>query len=743
MFILFAHLAVFGALNLFIFAKLGKLLTGMQEKVWLHLLLGYAITSILFNIWVKLLGYQGQSTIVWIYLIGFLLGIFRNLKQLKMFSQINMKSILPVLILLAFLSFFNINTESKSYNVSDNYWHSANADVFDGLCGAQSILDKNSGKTDNLTDLGINTTRINSVGLLPYLKLDARSLCSNNKMDYLGVKESLQYTNLALFSDALRLPVSMYVFLFQSILNLLLFFNMLIICGKKLFFFSNRNSKIFAGVSVFSHLYFITFINGHIGSMMIQAPLVILIVFISEGLFEMKKSPVVILILSVFVGLAYPYIVPFVVIYFLIVNSVRTDKFRSEFRKLFPLFTVISFTIVCWFAFSAAREKATWAERAWGTFLNPLGPLQYLGLLPGNINGIGLLGFCQQWLIKFGVTSTLEFWIATLFLTSFILFNIIVATLKTKVRYPGELLFCALAFPIIIGMTSHDSYYVYKISYIFQFVVIGFLIIRIQQLRQNPNSKKGLIKQLSVLPFQATLSILLISNLMWNGVTSYQLLVNNSKWSGISKSIGEINAFDIDNAVLQTDSYLLNNITSFVTQKLRPLAPASLVRPLNVLTIIPSGSSYSPKVERIPVDSFWLSGDGISSSESDPRGKFRWAYGIRTQPKSITTEYSAIRILRLNSTKTKTERSLCISIPEWDLKERAILQILDQESRKLSEFVFSKKITCKTFEIPNDVSIMTLRTNLIGSPPSLFDTRAIVFRIWNTGKEMEIYEVLG
>jgi hypothetical protein len=318
-----------------------------------------------------------------------------------------------------------------------------------------------------------------------------------------------------------------------------------------------------------------------------------------------------------------------------------------------------------------------------------------------------------------------------------------VATLKTKVRYPGELLFCALAFPIIIGMTSHDSYYVYKISYIFQFVVIGFLIIRIQQLSQNPNSKKGLIKQLSVLPFQATLSILLISNLMWNGVTSYQLLVNNSKWSGISKSIVEINAFDIDNAVLQTDSYLLNNITSFVTQKLRPLAPASLVRPLNVLTIIPSGSSYSPKVEKIPVDSFWLSGDGISASESDPRGKFRWAYGIRTQPKSITTEYSAIRILRLNSTKTKVERSLCISIPEWDLKERAILQILDQESRKLSEFVFSKKITCKTFEIPNDVSIMTLRTNLIGSPPSLFDTRAIVFRIWNTGKEMEIYEVLG
>ncbi len=741
--ILLAHITIFGGMNLFLFSIIGKLFSKVEDKVWTQLLLGYALTSIIFNVWIKLLGYQGQMTIIWVYLLGLLIGIVSNLKRIKNCNHNYIKTGLIAIGILTVLVFYPSHLNYQGNSASSNYWHTANSDTFDGLCGAQSILLEDSKASKESTYLGTAETRVNSLELLPFLTLDSRSLCSSNQMDYLVAKESMQYTNLTLFSEILHLPVSMYIFLFQSLLNLLLFFNMLVIFGKRFLSFDKVTSRIFAGVSVFSHLYFVTFINGHIGSMMAQAPLVLLITLITRGWGEIKRHLPVIAILTIFIGLSYPYILPFVVIYFLIVNTAITGRYPHGFRNLmFPL-VVISFAITCWFVFESARYKAEWDIRSWGTFLNPLGPLQYFGLLPGNINGIGLLGLCQQWLIQFGITSAFEFSLISICLTVFILINVLIVSFNSKGVYPNKLLFSAMIFPVIIGLTSRDPYYTYKVSYIFQFVVVGYLVVRIRELSQNQNTKSSITNRTLKLAIQIPIYVLLIFNFIWNGVTSYQVIVNNTHWASISRSIGEISTDNLSNSVLQTDSYVVNNISSYLVQRLRPRTPESLVIPLNELSIEPKGSSFIATVNEVPDDSFLLDGDGLSSSESDSRGKFRWVYGIGTDPNSISPNDKSVKILRLNSTKISAEKTLCVSLPDWDLKKSGVLRVINEEKEILAEFRFSKSITCKSFYIPKSANILTLQTNILGSAPSLFDTRAILYRIWDLGSNQQIYKTLG
>jgi hypothetical protein len=95
------------------------------------------------------------------------------------------------------------------------------------------------------------------------------------------------------------------------------------------------------------------------------------------------------------------------------------------------------------------------------------------------------------------------------------------------------------------------------------------------------------------------------------------------------------------------------------------------------------------------------------------------------------------------SSKTSVEQSLCVSLHEWDLRKSASLQIVGKEGQILSEFIFSKERTCNSFQIPGNVNILTLRTNLSGESPSLFDTRRFLFRIWDSGVDNQIYDSLG
>lgn len=743
MLILLGQIAIFGVINIILFTRLGKLFTKLEDKVWTSLLLGYVFVSILFNIWIKLIGYSGQLTVVWMYLLAFLIGIVFSLKHLKKDTQEIFKSLWVVILLLFFMSIFQSNSSLQSNSSNNNYWHSANADIFDGLCGAQTLLSEGSAINATQTELGDAETRTNAKELLPYLSLNGDSLCSGNQKVYLEAKESMQYTNIALFAELLGLPASMYVFLFQSSLNLLLFFNMLVLFGKRIFAFGNTTASIFASISVFSHLYFITFVNGHIGSMMVQAPLVLLISLITTDRQSVMRNLFLAFILTLFIGLSYPYILPFIVIYSLIWIIGITFKSRPKSQQLVTMLLILMFSLACWVTFSAQREKVRWAERSWGTFLNPLGPLQYIGVLPGNINGSGLLGYSQQRLIKFGITSSLEFWVVSISLTLFILGNIIIVSRNSNIKLPNKLLFCSLAFPLIIGLTSRDSYYTYKVSYIFQFVLIGYLTLRMHQLSRGVKLRKGIVHLLPSLLTQCLLIIFLALNLFWNVGATYGVVASNNQWKSISNSINALETSDVKNAILQTDSYQVSNIANFTVQKIRSRDPESLVTPLSMLSIVAENNKYLPKVTKVPADSLWLSGLGISGIESDTKGKFRWVYEYLTKPKSSYSEYYSVRVLRLNSTKENIISSFCLSLPEWDLRKIASVEIVDQKLNLLVKFDFTKEISCKSFEIPGNTSILKIRTNLSGAAPSLFDTRRFLFRIWDTGKDNQIYNTLG
>jgi len=741
--ILLIQAVILGSINLYLFVKLGKLFSKTQDKIWIQLLAGYLVLSILFNFWLKVIGYQGHLTIIWVYLLCFFLGTLFNLSQIKNNSKGLVKSVLLILIFISVLGVFENDKNSIALGSSFNYWHSANADIFDGLCGAQTLLLEESVSVVKSTNLGTVDNRTNSLELLPFFSLNGDSLCNSDKAIYLGAQESVQYTNLALFSDLLRLPVSMYVFLFQSVFNLFILFNTLVLFGKKFFSLKKRPSYVFAGISVLSHLYFITFINGHVGSMMIQAPLILLIYLISTKWVETKKYALLLPILTVFISLSYPYILPFIIIYFLITSALLKTIIPSKYQKYRTPIILFLFTLACWFRFSDQREKVEWAERSWGTYLNPLGPLQYLGIMPGNINGSGLLGYSQQWLIKFGITSNLKFWVISMLITIFILGNVIKAAQKSEITLPNKLLLCALGFPLIIAVTSHDSYYTYKVSYIFQFVLIGYLVIRMQQLvvhRREPKKVPNII--LSVLT-QTLIFIILSLNFFWNIGAAYGVFVSNNQWSSISNSIKNIPAKEINNAILETDSYQVSNISNFEIQKLRPKSIDSLIPPLKILSIASENGVYAARVNIVPADTFLLSGYGFSSNEKESRGNFRWVYEFRTKPKSSSTEYYSMKVIRLNSSKTSVEQSLCVSLPEWDLRKSASLQIVGKEGQILSEFIFSKERTCNSFQIPGNVNILTLRTNLSGESPSLFDTRRFLFRIWDSGVDNQIYDSLG
>ena len=79
---------------------------------------------------------------------------------------------------------------------------------------------------------------------------------------------------------------------------------------------------------------------------------------------------------------------------------------------------------------------------------------------------------------------------------------------------------------------------------------------------------------------------------------------------------------------------------------------------------------------------------------------------------------------------------------KWDLRKIASVEIVDQKLNLLVKFDFTKEISCKSFEIPGNTSILKIRTNLSGAAPSLFDTRRFLFRIWDTGKDNQIYNTL-
>ena len=726
------HFLVFGIINIFLMMKLGSLLLKLKSPKWMQLLMGYISLSIVYLIWNKTVGLQSNFLISGIYLSCF---IIFSAKSFKGINQ-NRRKLLPkgllLILSLILLGLFQPNPSYKSGDISYTYWHSANGDIFDNLCGGQALLHNITEKPSKTTDIGNSESRVNSIDLLPYIGLKGDSLCSKDRNSYLQAKESLQYTNIAMFAQMLNLPVSMYIFLFQALINLFLFFSSVVFFASHLLRIPRRFSLFVAVISTFCHFFFITFINGHVGSMMIAAPLVFMITLLAERKIPRSQAPILALLL-LFLSLTYPYLLPFVTFFAAFSTPLLKVRRFSKLQTYIQILMIIFFTASCWVAFSDHRDKVKWADRSWGTILNPLGPLQYLGVLPGNINGSGLSGYAQQQLIALKVSSYLQFSLISTSLLIIILGLALFGAYNLQSKYVQQLLFCAIFFPVVIAITSNDSYYTYKISYIFQFALIGCLLLGVRETVKYARPIRNLFDGfLSVLAIMILSSVLLL-NLTWNLLTVYKVFSDAEQWKLIAKSLSELPVSSLENSIMQSNSNQVDNIGSYIIQNLRAQAPASLVKPLSVLTIKSSGARYSASINDLPKDSFWINSPGISAVESNSKGNFRWVYELRTKPKSITNSYYNVKVLRLNSSGMAASESLCLSLPEWESRESAQIEILDEQSRILKNIEVTKDISCALLQIPANLSVLTLRTNFEGKQASLFDTRRFMFQIWEPG----------
>jgi len=697
--------------------------TGSTYK-WIQLLLGYVIVSITYFLSVLLFG--GKSSLSYFFTFGahaiFLLVInSRNL--ISQYARISKILILLIVIPCAILLVPH-QTITNAESTTFKYWSTGNNDVVEAFCGANSILN--------------NTQNAVSISMQQEIRGGARSnyptaafrfseswKCSGSSKLYYSDLARLQYSNMALFSNFTKSYPSFTLFTEQSLLNIILLLFALAYFGTRVMKFSRRFSIFFAATSVSTHLFFVTFLNGHIGTLMVGAPLVLFITLSCKNDSDPIPRYRTQFLLGLFIALAYPFILPFLIILVLgLFISKVTHRLRSRFFILF----VTVFTSASWLYFKDERFKALTSFRSWGSFLTPMAPLQYFGIIPGNIMGSRYLGLTQSFTQKIGLHSALDFGIASIILLAPFWILISFAA-KTKLSQDMRtLFFLVVFFSIDIAATSQDPYYFYKISYIFQFIVLGVLLKGIESLMQSPfdqnQQKMTITKKLFI-----CYSFLIIAvNLFFNTISFTEMIGKNFKWATAIDSIKVLDSKEVSQAVSFVEEGPEDFISYYVLSLSRGPEVANTVAPLFKFSL---DNKLTDKIiystAPMPSDSLKIMNSGIYPTERDAIGNFRWVSGAAFGDSS--PKWPGIRVLRLNSSATPVKVSLCAKLSEFGALNTMPFRVTSNLSHIIFLGLLDKKTNCFKFIIPAETTSFDIATAGRANFASLFDRRRLLYKL--------------
>lgn len=729
-----APILIFSTFALTIMAStiiLKFLLPRKSLQNWEIVLFGYIYASLIFFVVVVLFDTPNIFQVILLSTIPLSLRLFK--------SRNRKKFLVKFLLLIALIS---IVLPSHSYkpNLGQasnylNYWHSGNNDLIDALCGAKSVTP--SLEPENETNTSIKEKN--------EATFSYSWVCGVEKQEYLSDLGRLQYTNIALFSIATNSYPSMWLVLFQSILNLFLFYFASRKFGESVLNLSRRRASAVSLFSVGGSFYFSTFVNGHIGTMMIAAPLAwTLSNFFSA---DRKKRTLIEVILTftavLFISLAYLYIVPFLIVFYIVsISRSSTLKYFRYKSHIFMLAINVILFVASWIYFSDSRLNADSRFRSWGSFMTALAPFQYLGIFPPNVMGATSLGNVQDFWSSLGITSNIEFFILSLPVLipmAFWASN----TRKKFSGYPVNRLFGILmALPIILVVSTHDPYFVYKTSYIFQFVVLSYIAAgTAQKSLSSDRKRKFRTKTVFSIALAVTVSSL---NLSWNLDALSKIVSNNKTWGNFSSQIANMRISEINDSISILNESPEENISNYILSLYR--GPTTNTKGKNLagydIVSLPNHMYSSKQIvfRSIPEDTLRISPNGVFGVEENSKmGNFRWIAGNKfeknEQPPGPgfsgrdSAEYS-IFFERLNSSYSSATYKFCASIADWITLNQVELLARDKKGRELGRLFVGREKKCFDVLIPGDVQLFSLNSKIPGEYPSLFDRRRILYRLW-------------
>jgi hypothetical protein len=714
------------------------LLAAKRFAKWEIVLFGYIYVSLVFLVVAVL--FEKPNTLIFC-LVSIIPVILKTIRKGK-----NKQVVLGLVLFTAAISTL-YSSDSYSPNVSEsvkylNYWHSGNNDLLDALCGAKSITPL----------IGTDAKITISNSKQSEIPFSFSWVCGGDKREYLNDPGRLQYSNLALFSLVSNTYPNMWLFLFQSILNLILFYFASMRFGEVALKLNRKRARVATFLSLGGSFYFSTFINGHIGTMMIAAPLAWLLsnFFRQDPKTKLLSEKILIWMAVLFVSLTYLYVTPFLILFWVISKSryLSTKFFKGN--SLIILVLIIVFLLISsWIYFSESRVNADSRFRSWGSFMTALGPFQYLGIFPPNIMGASSLGDVQEFWSSLGISSNFDFFI--LFLPILIPVSYWIAKAREKFsRAPINILFSVLvSLPFIFSFTTHDPYFVYKTSYIFQFVVLAYIASGVTC--SFLNSKRKHRTAASMISSALALALIFL-NLYWNYDSLSKIVTNNQSWGSFSSQIVKLEKSERDNSISALNESPEENISNYLLSLFRgPMTNTNghALMGLDVKDYFNAkrGSSRIT-LEPIPNDTLRISPNGIFGIEKyNGEENFRWVAGnkfsrdaSRPSHYGMTTDFNEYSIFfeRLKSSNSTISYPFCLSIADWISVSQVSLLIRDKSGRAIGKFLISKKKECVDITIPGDVREFSLNSELAGEYPTLFDRRRILYRLWLGGNSSNL-----
>lgn len=453
------------------------------------LAIGYAASVVLFYPIYFLLGGSAVYAVASILIIAAFINAaylyryqFDKLNAYRRFS-VNKTAYTLFFVVLITASF------SYIYSSPNQYWHTANEDVFDGLNGRNAYLA--SELKSESADLNASARTRNHLsdklvydsGIAPVR--DAKFF-ENRYSKEVG---ALQYSSLALFAVITGISKGMDAFVIQALINLGLFTLGVYTVVRSVFRQSSSVSASTAIVSALGNFYLTTYFNGHIGSLMYNAVALFTFAYFAKWIlcYQRPRSSIFIpLIFLIFILGAYPYPLMYLAVplcIFALLNwhaRVKGREGATFILKDWRYFLVAIFLFLLAFGVSyylgePYREKSLNQFRSWGTSLTYVGFLQYWGIW---FSGLANTTSPLSWMVlkPMLVQASLLLAIILSLITIYGFYKLVMSARGLLiVLIPSLLLFLLV---MIFSIT--DSYYFYKYLYINQWVIflgviVGFL----------------------------------------------------------------------------------------------------------------------------------------------------------------------------------------------------------------------------------------------------------------------------
>lgn len=616
------------------------------------------------------------------------------------------------------------------------YWHNGNPDIIDAAC-SNIILSSSEPVSPISTTSNFNSNEpFERRGIDHSFVFSDAAICGYTET-YLYDSAVGQYVFYFTLAKLVHEERGLYVYLVMTNLLFVMYLMGLFLISREYFNFRVPIALLATVVIGTSHFYMATLVNGHIGTQMIA--LVIPWLLLLGNIKDVRKKILTVVVLIIFTVLSYPFILPFFVILYLILNHARdlfnyfkiiplkTSKLNQLFLLAILFIAVYVIHIFLWDFTQQYRLRFENNFRSWYSIRTEYGILQYLGIFPSNLTEIGI----QKYFYVFDSYFTEFFNTSVINLSTYILisFLVILSFSLVFILYNNSYFLnfvIGIAYLIILIPFFYfyikDSYYLYKILYIFQMLILLVFFIFLDIVV----TKKNTTKFLSVTLFTLILGSYVIINNYYNIKSMKELKSISYKYNYLYDVVNDIPKHVWRNSVLgipeRVETYVLSTIlyeNKFIDTSDPTGKPEYWIGKEGEY----EGILEVARNKHIPS----LSDYFYRSYEVDD---FRFVYGDIWGVErygDIQVRYVEYDPIMTFPSLNKDRRlEMCFSLHgSVNLKEqmKPYVRITTATEEVIARLEPEIKAKCEIIEVPRNVGVLSFKKNFQGSVENPFDSR--------------------